>query len=119
MMCEQRNAMIIEMRDSGRKYTDIAREMGITTERVRQIYMRNASIERRRKDPLFIALSDGAGKIGYSSNVVIRVYNTLRYMGCTTIEQLRLLSDNELLGYRYLGTKQLAIIHAAIGGDAS
>lgn len=104
MTPKERREKVKELRESGMSYRKIGKEIGVSAERVRQILLRQVSLERVGKGwPE--ELDEIAGH-GYT----VRIINTLRRNKINTIEELKERSTQEIKRMRGVGKKTLEII---------
>lgn len=115
MTYNERNMTICEMRDNGATFAEIARELGISTERARQIYVAHKAMEERDDTPMYRALCEAAEDAGrpYPERAASRAYHYLVRSGITELAQLADYSDSQLLKIRCFGIGSLEIARAA------
>ena len=115
MQMIERNMRIVKMREAGAKYKTIAREFGISVERVRQIYKAHKRYSVIDSDELFNALCEAAEKRGYGVPLAVRAYHCLTRHGANSVDGIDEITDDELLGLRGFGAKTLEIVRTAQG----
>lgn len=101
MTPEERRKKVKELRESGMTYQKIGKEIGVSAERVRQILLRQAFLEREGK-----GWPDEIAGHRYAR----RIISTLRRNKINTIEELKERSPEEIKRMRNVGEKTLEII---------
>lgn len=100
----ERNKSIFKMRNAGETFEAIARMNGISTERARQIYL-----EQKRTGDALMELCVQA----CPNALVRRVYNLLLRHSIETIDQLKRLDCNTVIGWRNAGRATVDAIRNA------
>ena len=99
----ERQQKVKKLRDSGMTYKQIAQDMGVSVERVRQLYLKSTRKDRMNNEVYRFYLS--RSNVDIRMNVSDRTINALMRMGVETFEQLKYLDDEEILRARQVGTK--------------
>ena len=106
-----RNEDIFERMTKGESADTLAKEYNISKTRVNQIFERVMKGYAVSTDPLYQAIYKAVEELGYNvSTMTPKVFNKLRQMNVTTIEDLNRLNLDELKSSRHVGPAFIEVV---------
>ena len=106
-----RNEDIFERMTKGESADTLAKEYNISKTRVNQIFERVMKGYAVSTDPLYQAIYKAVEELGYNvSTMTPKVFNKLRQMNVTTIEDLNRLNPYELKSSRHVGPAFIEVV---------
>lgn len=104
---KERNAEILRKRENGKTITEIAKEYGITKQRVAQIICNSEMVnELKEKDKFFAGIANYAKE----HNVAIRIYNALHRHGICSLEELKKMPIEDIWKIKSIGAISVEVI---------
>lgn len=108
MNYEERNKKIVQMREEGYTYSEIAKRFKLSTERVRHIYLQNQKIEKIYSSGIGVLFKERSAQ---NNRIIMR----LRRSGITDVDELsKALKGHNLEKIRDIGRKSIYVIEEAL-----
>ena len=94
-----RNEAIYTCWSAGTSYSELAKEYGISSERVRQICIQESKSRKKEADPLYVAICE----IVTDDLIAAKIFQLLKRNGVHTVAEVRKLTEQDMKRIRNCG----------------